>query len=334
MTEILIHIGYPKTATTTIEDGLLVGLHNKGLINYLGRSDFTRNRYFRQSALIRDYLYLGHHLRDDDIVIKPELLNVLSDDNFTHPGPYKERSLNIKVDPYSFPEKLAKYFCDKAEKIRILVTLRSQQTLIYSQYVQNYYLFIDDIENNTPSKHIFNNQGYLKKDMFLIYNFSDVLEKYAEYFGVKNIHLLLFEDLINCKHSFVKELSDILNADESLAFNLLTDVHYRERKKSDNGYFVSVMNRNLPGNLLLMLKNGNLTNRMYKFILKSFRKNKKTTSAIINIMHKMNLRKSQLIPKLTEDQKEIIFNEFKASNLKLSAVFNVSKDKLERYGYI
>jgi hypothetical protein len=38
MSILLLHIGYPKTATTTLQDGLFVKLHQAGKINYIGKA--------------------------------------------------------------------------------------------------------------------------------------------------------------------------------------------------------------------------------------------------------------------------------------------------------
>ena len=50
MAKIVLHIGVPKTATTTLQNWFFYALHQKGMINYLGRlsSDVVNKNNIQQ----------------------------------------------------------------------------------------------------------------------------------------------------------------------------------------------------------------------------------------------------------------------------------------------
>ena len=83
MKKLIVHIGYSKTGTTTMQKGLFVKLQNEGLINYLGIAYKDNNNNFRQASIIRDYLIFNQEFNTDDIYISSQKLNVLSNEFFT-----------------------------------------------------------------------------------------------------------------------------------------------------------------------------------------------------------------------------------------------------------
>ncbi len=96
MKKLLIHIGYPKTGTTTLQEEIFVELHELGKINFLGRTVKSSHTRTGKSAFngvewvcqIRKYFILEEPLKNDHQVLKPDILNVISDEDLTFHGLY------------------------------------------------------------------------------------------------------------------------------------------------------------------------------------------------------------------------------------------------------
>lgn len=332
MKKLIVHIGYPKTATTTLQDGLFIGLHDKGIINYLGRSREADSDQFEQAGILSRSLFKGTELAKNDIHLSSDLLNILSEETLTFPTFYKEKQWKRNlVNSVDFPEAMHQSLRDKTGKLKILVTIRSQQELIYSLYITKYRMFLDDEAYNRPDKFLFNKDGTFKRDLFSIYNYSDVLNKYAEVFGINNIHILLFEDFKSNPELFIQKLSDLMGVDEAKVKPLLSGVHHRKKKKASSGYLKEVRKTNNFGKALENIEH-------FVFNIKGlgrYKRNYDSIHLITKIKKRFLTERDEfIIPKLTSDQKRIIFEEFKSSNAKLSEEFGIDKQKLKYYEYI
>jgi hypothetical protein len=333
MKKVILHIGYSKTATTTMQEALFMNLHKKGVINYLGKSEYYKNQNEVQYSddIIKDYLCGNHNFTGKDITLSSKKINIYSREVFTNPKIYLDKRKDIKIkDPLLFPERFKSFFSDKADDIVILVTLRNQQQLINSSFAQFYNYFMDDEKINTWNKYF--SLGIDKEeDMFNMYHFYDVLTKYASYFGDSNVCVLLFEDLIDKKEDFIKKLSEIIRVDYEEIKSALTKNHFRQRKKTDNSYIRDVKQRNMIGKLLLQLKRNNFISSFYKKIKDYYGNN----NLLLNIYKKIGKKKARYnISKPTSGQKEIIFNKFRKKNLKIVEEFDVKERKFKEYNYI
>jgi hypothetical protein len=330
--KLLIHIGYPKTATTTIEDSLFAKLHEAKRINYLGIADYSSNNYFRQAHYLMDSLSFNETFKVDELKISSNKINIISHDDFTAPKYVRDCDKRRKVvDPFEYPQRLFSLFKNAVDSIEIMVTIRNQKDLLFSYYVQKYYLFVNDKHNDTVTKFIFENGKILRKERFKNFYFSDLLGKYEESFGKKNMHILLFEDLKNDPKFFCDQLSQIINVESSLVETLLTGKHLREKKKTETGYYTEVPKRKALGKVLKELQKNALVDKIINSYKERYGSNSKILNAIRKLMYKED---SIFIPKLSEEEQNIIFNEFRESNLKLSEEYNIDQEKLKKYGYI
>lgn len=332
MKKLLIHIGYPKTATTTIQESLFVKLHEAGKINYLGKSDYFSNNYFKQSYALLRSLNLNQDFNVNDLKISSKKINVISNEDFTATPWYLEAVLGSKViDPFEYPQRLASLFKNAVDSIEIMVAIRNQKDSIYSFYVQDYFLFMEDRNNDTLTKFIFEDNRTFRKEKFKIFYFLYLLKKYEESFGKENIHILLFEDLKYDPKFFYNQLSQIINVESSLVETLLTGKHLREKKKTETGYYAEVKKTKALGKVLNKLRKNDLVAKIITSYKERYGSDSKILDSIRKLMYKED---SILIPKLSEEEQNIIFNEFRESNLKLSEKFNIDGEKLKKYGYI
>ena len=187
-----------------------------------------------------------------------------------------------------------------------MVTIRNQKELIYSRYVQDYWLFIKDRNNDTPTKFIFEDDKTLRKERLKNYYFPDLLEKYEESFGKENIHILLFEDLKNDPKFFYNQVSQILNVESSLVEKLLTRSHLNEKKKAENGYYAEIKKINAFGRAVNKLRKNDLIDKIIISYKERYGSNSKILRPLGSI-RKMMYKKPQyyLVPKLSEEEQNI-----------------------------
>ncbi|AHF02228.1 hypothetical protein THIAE_04300 [Thiomicrospira aerophila AL3] len=60
MIKVLIHLGLPKTATTSLQHNVLQPLHDKGYINFLGKN----LDYCDRTCKVEIHNYTGKFIRD------------------------------------------------------------------------------------------------------------------------------------------------------------------------------------------------------------------------------------------------------------------------------
>lgn len=139
--KILLHLGLPKTATSSLQHNVLKILHEQKRINFLGKC----LDYNLETKELRVHNYTGKFIRDcaegklsvevarhklEDLV-DPEKVNVFSDEGIMVAYPGKDNiSLSQKF------KILAKVL--DGYNVQVLVTLRDPVDYLYSLYVELY----------------------------------------------------------------------------------------------------------------------------------------------------------------------------------------------------
>lgn len=179
MTKVLIHIGYPKTATTWLQDVFFPNVKNFRFVNWR-----EANRLFLNSDCfvfnprnVRDELLSG----DCNLLISSEFFASAINSGFNY-GYYS----------YGISHKLSKTFPDAT----IIIFIRRQQSLIpsaYQQYVKN---------GGTYSFKRWLYSGEVFCFEHLIYN--RLIEHYINLFGEKQVNVFLFEDFKRNNRKFME----------------------------------------------------------------------------------------------------------------------------------
>lgn len=322
MKRILLHIGYPKTGTTTIQNTLFYNLHNSGSINFLGKARYVDDISInKQHNLINSFINDRISIDDLKIDLLPDKLNVYSNEG------------SAKVSELDRAKKFFKIFQPDINDVRLLVTLRNQPDLIYS-------LFVDQhrpgkrIEYKTMEKYF----EYIRSNKENNYRglyFYDALKSYAELFGIKKIYFLFFEDLQNQEAIYYKTISELLDVDASIINDTFNKEHFYKKKKTSEGYYVSIKKQTVIKKIYgqigaIIGQNSYFKNQL----LKMFR-NAANINGLEKIIKAMLYNVEEIfIPKLSSKEINDIRDEFKGSNLKLSKKYNLKTYKLKKYGYI
>ena len=299
MKKLLIHLGYPKAASTTLQNGLFFNLHKRNIINFIGRA--WESGYFGLADNKKDYKSWFRSVLDNNagiassngegkiiIEFSNDKLNVLSEGLFLTNEKHDEKLV--------IPEKIAGYFRDKVDKTELLFVLRNQQTLIMSDFVQNY----KKIESQTFAEYLNKKISSTKKKKFKIFYFYNLIFRYAELMGKENIHIIFFEDLVNDRKRFCHELGEILNVQDDMIRAALDKAYLNKTPQEKKGHVVRKIGRLSLGQRIRQAVS----------------------------------QKRIVIPEITEEEKTLIFNSFSGNNSMLAEEFNLDKERMKNYGYI
>ncbi len=233
----VIHIGMPKTATKTLQ-WRLFNTHSE--VYYLGRFDgaIFRGKYRQFSccrdssvqALMLQIAYGDVHNPDftecrklfEQIVepaLKKNLLPVWSWESYS-----TDFLLNRRIRARNLKQVFG--------KARIIITIRNPITLLESAYFQQlvrdnvgsrvypgrspYYRLIDDWLHDNFDGEILPHLQY-----------AETIQAYVNQFGIDNVHVFLFEDLIADHDRFFRQICDVMGISAEEGSRLV-------RKKIDN----------------------------------------------------------------------------------------------------
>lgn len=221
--KIYVHIGYPKAASTTLQNNLFYRHPN---INYLSNNLREGQTKFRSDPQtwefylnitskneleysICDNLTLYHQAIQP--YIKSNLVNVFSEENLIDPR-YGDNWLRAYRLKQVFPTA------------KIIVILRNQIEIIRSTYEM--YPFIVLGPGSEGEFLPFNewleiNLTYFNQSLLSGLKFYENLSIYRKIFGEKNVGIFLFEELVQELEEFANKISNFLEVDRTKTHELL-----------------------------------------------------------------------------------------------------------------
>lgn len=224
---IVIHIGFPKTGTTTHQKHLF-GKHSQ--VSYLGkpyRSDILKGEILRlvmEESLTYDSTALKKYLVQLEANERKsgKKLAVLSEELLVSASKVRDKGV--------VAERIKEIFAPG----KILVTIRNQLEVLKSAYINGGRLL-----KNVPLKYkglaikfdewlemVFENpdRSYVGNIKYL-----NTINYYARLLGKENICVLLFEEFIHNKEEYIRQLSEFLGIDARESQRLLTGQHENPR---------------------------------------------------------------------------------------------------------
>ena len=221
MAKILLHIGLPKTATTTLQNIFFTRLHQEKKINYLGKIELTkakiRNKEQRKyhsiyQKIIAPCLRFGVNFTENlaeykkllNSILDESKINVISDENLFFSFQNKFHYNQI------FDEKIIQRhkLLFAGHSIQILCVFRKQTDWLYSWYTFHYAYHWFYIKNNDTIKRYYKDLilQFQKKTKTLYY--ADIMEELQKTFS--SVSCLFYEELLMDKNSYYQKIAGLL----------------------------------------------------------------------------------------------------------------------------
>ncbi len=301
MKELIIHVGLPKTATSTLQTNVFMVLHREGVINFLGRSNtIFDEEYYNPIGLYLNKLYDVGENSDEFKIIKKDILSLLVD-NKVNVISEECMSLTHDIDYKSFFKNVAAVFSDY--NIEIIYSIRNYKEFLISYYVEMYRWKYHSIEKmNSIDKFIVEViKNYKSSDFdILFYNrFYNQLK-----LNFENINIINFEDF-KLNNKPYELISKKLGVDCSLFYKMFNDKRLNTRKYSSSGKYNEAITLNQriskvvsflgDSKLVKYLKNNYCLRCFYSFILKKTQNIKVSKEKEHVVFHGDNLDKLVLL---------------------------------------
>lgn len=236
MVKVLIHLGLPKTATTTFQNNIFYALHKKKAINYLGKIQLKgqSNSSFPVQEIVKSILnddeinfeekFIYHKKRVKG-ALNESVVNVLSEERL---------SLAEQYDLSVVFGRLKRVF--EGCHVSVLLFIRNQPDMIYSLYVQMFGYYYKWIENNDTIKKYYENIINDNDDDRYQFNYLKIVGLVKKYFGENDMCVLFYEDLLNDRGFVLKEVAKILNVSCQNMLTLLGDKRLNVKKVANGNY--------------------------------------------------------------------------------------------------
>lgn len=254
--KLIIHCGFPKTSSSTLQFGLLKDLDSEGIINLLTwrqYDEFENHELRFSSSLFQNNKPIERYFNFNNSKI-----TILSDESLTAPLRLRKNNFgNNAVDPISFPRIIKNLYKDIITDFNVIMIIRNQVDLLYSQYVEEYKLVLENKDN------LLYREGALNLKDLEIYKFSNTIKEWQNIFGKNKVKVLLFEDLKYDSDKFYKSISDFFNCSLDIVKNCYNQNKINSKKKTDKGYLT------VGGETLIPFLNDDEKKQIFNYFKKS-----------------------------------------------------------------
>lgn len=216
MTKIYVHIGLPKTGSTTLQTGLF---QRHSQIRYLGQTNLWESPDAK--AVLKTLITGERHADLDSILesIKDENRAVVISDEALSFGEFMLRAEKWSID--SNHEEMAKRIHQLLGNIEIMVVLRRQDSWLESWHKQGLKTgkYIDHDFGNWLTNEL---TEYERTKLFSLLDYDGLVSAYFNQFGKERVHVFFFEDYQGRFEVLARELAHGLEIDADQAEQLLT----------------------------------------------------------------------------------------------------------------
>ncbi|NGP75921.1 hypothetical protein G3570_04700 [Balneolaceae bacterium YR4-1] len=338
MKKLIIHIGYPKTATTSLQLNLLGDLwreHKIEYINhlkepkpYLGNIRCYKNiqsiisgRNYSDFELKNELKSLEHIKKSITVISAETLSTIYPDHNFA----------NLDSFAYKNAQKFKETFSGYFDVIEIVIGIRAQREIVHAVYKQWY----NEIVGENPifedfTKWLEENFSKSKSEQSILFNYNIFIQEYCKVFGRKNVHILLYEDLLHDKNMYYNKLAFIFDTEKSkVQTSLERNIRNKSNLRDDGKIEIprSTLGQKITSPFRRILRK-NVNSSKYDSI-------KRIYHAIIpESIRDRKIGANKAVRQIKENEANYLKNRFKDSNLKLISSFDFNKEKMKKYKYI
>lgn len=227
-TKVIIHIGFPKVASTTLQDCLFSQL-NDDTVLYVGKINESQNYSLSEdkTRVFFESIIKSYHMNYD----KHKTLNLLNEILKEHTFKTllisnEDLAFYPAKDSYIIALRLKELFPDS----QIIINLRNQLDIIKSYY--NMIPHDISLFNLDKTPKIYDINLWIKQQLnnydssvLQYFEYNKLINIYEELYGFENIHLILFEDLINDFDYFSNRVSNIIGIDSTIVADKLSNKH-------------------------------------------------------------------------------------------------------------
>ena len=332
--KIYIHIGYPKTGTTTLQkhfyphiaDVNYLGIYSNRRDDSLFGLDFIQNIFFESEKNI-DFdemsMFAKNAVDQSKVAVfsHEELLSLCLKKTFLNNFNSIGKDI-VLPKPKDVALKLRKSFPEDDFDVHIICTIRKQDEMLTSLYAQSYVHYYSlDKEVDTFKKFfsIFTSQHQAHPFKNAL-DYDAVISGYEEFFGSENVNVLVFEELAQNPKVFYTKLCNVLGVStEKYAKIALKKV---ENKRSTTESYKKAKKLSLF-DILIRFKVKYLSSVRFSFIPKSFVHFLKNTTVSSN-------NKVSKTIFLEDFEVEMVLNEYSESNRRISERYGLY---LNEFGY-
>ena len=238
--DLYIHIGYPKTGTTTLQEELFAKHDDIFYLNQYISSDLFRDVFYARENYVKRQIYNYKNVFRNIDILEGKTV-VLSSESFTSYGMFFQhhpQPMMFTVDPNTMARKLSLIFKETKifDNIYVFGSIRRQDDMIKSMYAQVYNRFFKK-HKQTKDFRSFLQYAIENDDNFILdtlqYNY--VFDEYERLFGESFVKVLVYEQMKYEPEVFYKNLSEFLGINFDVTLKLCIGNKLNE-KSSKTGY--------------------------------------------------------------------------------------------------
>ena len=235
LTKILLHLGFPKTGSSSLQYSYWHELEKLGRVklNTWRKDNPSESLELRPSSS----LFNDRNIEKKYLDFDTKQLNILSDESFTAPLRLRKNNFGSNIiAPEQFPVRLKNIITSNVptvDDLQVLIVLRNQRELLFSQYVEEY-----NLKKYKNVELIFDSSG-TKIDLegFEVYKFSKYITELNRVYGREKVHVLFYEDLRHNHDCFFETIDQVSDAPKGFAREILTKKFINKKTKNETGYY-------------------------------------------------------------------------------------------------